>query len=371
MRIKIYFIFLLFITSFLIELKAQQTGEFTSAVTWSNMAGTQSRSLAMYVPTNYNANEPYTLFIAFHGLGDTPSNYLNSTNSVKNYALDSYFGNVIVACPDEGTTNTSWIVGEEDFGIIGAIKSHVGATYNIDPNQVYAQGFSYGGRSAFLHGLEEADEIQGVIAFSPAFYGDEDLDNNCVSPNCNHHDYNYANADKIKICTSAGQLYNGFGEGYMTPLDQSDQSGATWKDSFLGLAMYSAEVINNNGGDALFIESTNQTHAIPPMTISKQCWDHVKYVESVTPPEPSSVSKSISDQEIKVFPQPATGYVNVIGNDLISWRIIDLLGKEVLKGYNTQGGYIQIETLGMKSGMYILYVQNSKSQVYSRKIVLD
>lgn len=274
---------------------AQQTGELTTSFSWINESGTQNRDLTLYVPLDYNPSLTYSLIIGFHGLGDTPSEYLNWSNvGLKNWAQDAYFGNVLIACPSENSVGSSWI-NAEDYGIIEATIDALTPLYSINTDQVFVQGFSYGAKSAMIHGLAEADKISGIIAFSPAFYGDEDLNNACVSTNCIdlHQDLQFDNSNQIYVCTSAGGGANYSNsaitvfsdmaqpsfpsEFYMTPLATEDQNGATGADSFFLLAFGTQYKINQVAQNhAVMYASQNTDHSMPDLSISKQCWDFVQ-----------------------------------------------------------------------------------------------
>lgn len=255
-----------------ISAEAQQF--VNSSVTWSNTLGSQTRSMIICVPANYNASNSYALVIGMHGLGDTPNNYINNPK-ISGYVTDPFFGNVIFVCPNEGAANTSWFLGEEDFGILTAIRNKVNQSYTIDYSKVFVQGFSLGGKSSFLHGLEEASILKGIITHSGGFYGDEDLNNDCasvVSNNCAafHHDFKYSNAPLLKVCVTVGA-----GETNLTALDQSDFGTATPADRYPECNQLAAANINSNGGDALFITDPTGSHNLPPISIAKQCWTHI------------------------------------------------------------------------------------------------
>ncbi len=341
---------------------AQLQGEVSSSVTWNNPEGIQTRSLSIYTPSNFNPDLSYSLIIGFHGLGDTPSDYLNWSNiGLKSWANNSQdFGNIIIACPDEGSSSTSWVVGEEDFGIITAIKQKMLQDYpNINPDAVFAQGFSYGGKSAFLHGLAEADQIAGILVFSGAFYGNEDLQNACVSQNCidYHHDFLIENAADLYICSSAGggSGYVNYGqptypsEGYMTPLLTEDQTGATWHDTFLGLAIGLEAIINNSYPEhAKFLGSSNSSHALPPISISQQCWDFVQQgVQNTVVSQPMA-------QKCQVYPTLAEDRITFVCKAVQSnLQILSstglLLVDQKINDYQTT-----IDISDFNSGVYML-----------------
>jgi len=254
------FAFLLTFLSFVFLLNAQ-VGQFTTSIAWTNGNGSQSQSLTVYVPTTYSASIDYSLVIGFHGLGDTPGNYINSLLA---YANDSYYGNVIVVAP----SYSDWDQNYDDTGIIPATIAELSSTHSIDLANVYVQGFSVGGRSAVYQGLESADDIKGIIAHSPAV---------CEE---NGEFYNYANSDKVLGCTTASPTY-----------EQNAAPGcivnpSTIEDTFWWIAGNIADNMNTNGGNAVYIDNPNNSHSIPPQVTVKQCWDHVSQTISLTTPIP-------------------------------------------------------------------------------------
>jgi len=335
--------------------EAQTTGDFSSSVNWTNNDGSQTRSLRMYVPPNYNAGTEYALIIGFHGLGDTPTNYMLSTNSLRAMATNPYFGDLIVVTTHEGPQQV-WL-GTEDYGIIKAIKDEISATYNIDQDRVFAQGFSYGGKAAYVHGLEEADEIKGILCFSPAFYGEEDIYGTCVLPTCItwHQELNNANAPNVLVCSGAG-----ISEQELTPLDQSDFPTATIDDTFWGLAQHVMLSHNANGGDAIFLVNNNTVqyqHSLPTMAITKQCWDHVD--QTIV-----GVEELAEEVSFFVHPQPSNGIFNVqFSKEMtgtVNVLVYDMTGSEIstLEVTNNTNTGFSIDLSGNPNGFYIARIRS-------------
>ncbi len=347
---------------------AQQTGEFTSTVNWDNELGPQSVNMAVYVPANYNASNNYALIIGFHGQGDTGTGHLNRSNSLKEWANDvADFGNVIVACPNFGYYNNNTVVWENNQGIIKAIRDLLAQTYNIDYGKVFSQGFSYGGKSAYIFGLDEADIVAGILAYSPAFYGVKDLYNQCSVQTCTdlHYDINYSNFNKAYVCTSAG---GGAGyssspitefsdmaqpgqpsEFYATPVSSTDNP--TGDDSFFLLAYHSQNIVNQDSpGHAVMYASQNTTHTMPTMNINKLCWDFVQ--QGVTTEIKSNI---VQDNNVKIYPNPAKNYITVEGNISENIQILDVAGKLVLISQKTKA-FDKINITMLKKGIYFIKI---------------
>ena len=333
--------FLLLVLLFaMAALSAQQTGYLTTQVSWVNTAGNQTRSLRVYVPTNYNTNTDYSLVIGFHGLGGAPTTYLQS---IIYYATNSYFGNVIIACPDDGTPSTSWFSGDEDFKIISAIINNISTTYSIDSSRVFAQGFSFGGKSAYLHGLDEAGLLKGIIAHSPGFYSTADVYNTCTEPQHCQHKYNYANAWKVLISITAG----------------SGEYNLGLTEPYLSLAKKAVFKINASGGNAKFIEDPTGYHNLPPLSIVKQCWDYVN-TSTVDIKEVAKV------EEFKIFPNPAFNTINIQSSASHSTSTITILNVagEIIKKASFTGTKASVSVSELPNGIYFIKIYNEAEGLF-------
>ncbi len=334
--IKIYFmkkfiLFFIFIITIGIS-NAQQTGYFTTQVSWTNTDGPQTRSLRVYVPTNYSSLKNYALVIGFHGLGGAPATYLQN---IVYYATNPYFGDVIVACPDDGTPSTSWFSGDEDFKIISAIISTMDATHSIDLSKVFAQGFSFGGKSAYLHGLDEADYLKGIIAHSPGFYSTADVYNTCTDPQHCQHKYNYANAWKVLISITAG----------------SGEYNLGLTEPYLALAKKAVLKINASGGNAKFFEDATGYHNLPPLSIAKLCWD---YVNTST----VEIKEVVKVEEFKIYPTPANTVINLESTTVQVQSCIYI--------YNVSG--ILVDKIKVTSEKTSIHVSNLSNGLYFLKL---
>jgi hypothetical protein len=335
---------LILLTSVLL---AQQTGYFTTNFQWTNAAGAQTRSLRVQVPSSYNAAESYSLVIGFHGLGGTPTGYCQS---ISYYATNPYFGKVIVACPSEGTASTSWFSGSEDFKIISAIINKLKADFNLDTTRVFATGFSFGGKSAYLHGLDEADHIKGIIAHSPGFYNTADINNTCTDPVHCQHKYAYYNAWKVMACITAGSgEYNlGLTEPYLT------------------LASKAAVKLNNSDGDAIFVEDPTGYHNLPPLGIVQQCWTHVS--------KPSTgLSEGETVMAVHLYPNPASGSINITAGLPGEWKTVTLFSMtgQIVAEVSSTDEHITVDLSPLPEGIYLIRtLHRNGAMLFSGKVAV-
>ena len=140
-----------------ITVHAQQTNQ-----SWQNQDVT--RRYIQYVPSVYNADNAVPLIIAMHGLGDNIANFsgvgfqqvADTANFIVVYPQGLKAFNPILASVFGPDSITAWNCDAGAFGLtlappvsdvefINALIDTVSAHYNIDPDRIYATGFSMGG----------------------------------------------------------------------------------------------------------------------------------------------------------------------------------------------------------------------------------
>jgi phospholipase/carboxylesterase len=145
--------------------KTQPESQFETGVQKLGLDG--KRDGFIYVPQNYNHDNPAALAVMLHGAGGQAEHGLNL---IRQYADDK---NVILLAPAsrEGTWD---IIVKNSFDadvifIDQALKT-VFNRYNIDTNHIALGGFSDGASYALSLGLSNGDLFTHLIAFSPGFY---------------------------------------------------------------------------------------------------------------------------------------------------------------------------------------------------------
>ncbi len=236
----------------------------------------------------------------------------------------------------------------EDFKIIGAIINRIKSDYNIDTTKVFATGFSFGGKSAYLHGLDEADLIKGIIAHSPGFYSTADVNNTCNDPLHCQHKYNYGNAWKVMVCITAGSGEYNLGQ----------------TEPYLTLASKATVKLNNSDGDAIFIEDPNGFHNLPPLGIIQQCWNHVS--------KPSTgIAAANTLVAMELYPNPSADFVHIsTGMPGLEKRVelFSITGVRVSVVHSSDET-ILLETAHLPAGLYLVRVSHSSGSVlYTGKV---
>lgn len=215
----------------------QKTGSFDETIVFNS----KDRTLACYVPTNYNANNSYQLIIALHGLGDSASNYRNALINSRNW--QNVFTQTIFICPDGGDDqNSDFYSPAGDEQIIQKAIDFAKANYSIDNNDIILQGFSLGGRSALKYGLVNHGDFNGLMLSTPAMQGIADVQNTPALA----FGFDYALANQIPIFISFGasdQLYEQVIDMTIDSLIQNDGILSYEKVSGLGHSLANNTVI--------------------------------------------------------------------------------------------------------------------------------
>ncbi len=125
------------------------------------------RNFELYVPASYQAAAPAPLMVAFHG---SPGSSLGMRVSTKLDDLAEQEG-ILIAYPN---SLDDWAPGcactQDDFRGVDDVDfmrkavNKVSADFNIDPNRVYALGFSAGGWMAYRMGCSLSNTFAGIAA---------------------------------------------------------------------------------------------------------------------------------------------------------------------------------------------------------------
>ncbi|MDX1652712.1 MAG: T9SS type A sorting domain-containing protein [Brumimicrobium sp.] len=85
----------------------------------------------------------------------------------------------------------------------------------------------------------------------------------------------------------------------------------------------------------------------------------------------SAAIKESNLENLSVYPNPATSVINLKGKTSnATYKMVDILGKEVKTGILSSGGKSQIDVSQLLTGIYFLTVQEGKNQI-TRKIIVN
>ena len=134
----------------------------------------EEREYLAYVPASYNENTEYPVLLNFHGFGGNVKNYSKYQSDFQDIAEQE--GVILIypqalllsgfsvwnAAPFAEDNKTD----SDDIGFIEVLLDDLQKTMSIDPNRIYATGFSTGAMFAYALGCFTENLIAGVAAVS-------------------------------------------------------------------------------------------------------------------------------------------------------------------------------------------------------------
>lgn len=116
------------------------------------------RTFHVWGPTNYDPNKTYPVVIAYHGIeasGPAHESWFKMEDYTKNEAFVVY--------PDAAGASAYWdTTGTTDLVFFDEMMKQLGETYCINPAQVLAFGFSFGGHFADHLGCTRAGYVKAI-----------------------------------------------------------------------------------------------------------------------------------------------------------------------------------------------------------------
>ena len=143
-----------------------EPGDTTRSLVYNRI----ERTYILHIPASYDATRPTPLVLAFHGIG------LNAEEMIRISGLSEQAdtSGFIVAYPNGTGENKSWNGGHccgeaaknnvDDVGFVRALIDELAALINIDPDRVYATGFSNGAIMVYRLACELSDRIAAIAS---------------------------------------------------------------------------------------------------------------------------------------------------------------------------------------------------------------
>jgi polyhydroxybutyrate depolymerase len=141
----------------------------------SMLSSGEKRKFLLHVPETYDPKKPSPLVISLHGFGEWPAHQAHLTHWND---LADEFG-FIVVYPSGTRFPKRWQAfhtpGNEnkpnkDIDFISDLIRYLKSKYNIDPNRIYANGFSNGGGLTLILSCQLSDQIAAVGMVSGAYF---------------------------------------------------------------------------------------------------------------------------------------------------------------------------------------------------------
>lgn len=353
------------------------------------------RHYRIHLPVPYNPADTVPLVINLHGLG---SNSFEQ-EFYSRFSLISDTAGFIVVYPDGELSawNAGLVIGGvDDLGFISALIDTIGEKYHIDPARVYATGMSNGGfMSHFL-----ACELSGRIAAIASVAGTmtQYVHSVCEPLRPVPVMHIHGTADQVvpyegdnffyMAVDSVMRLWAGINQCTLPPdslnLPDLVNEGSEVVKFDYGYCLDSTELILfrvDSGGHtwpgAEFLlpnENTNQD-----IDASLEIWEFFSRHRHPSPlPILAAIESTLPQSKISVFPNPASGNINLhIQTDQSGWlslEVVDIHGKVV--GTVAESPIIgreqslRIATDNLPAGVYFIKISLAEEMLIRRFVLV-
>jgi polyhydroxybutyrate depolymerase len=356
---------------------------------WTNKSfvyETKLRQYRIYVSPNYNASNPASMVITLHGLGDNMTNF---SGIGFNYIADT--ANIIVVCPQaltDALAGTAWNSGAgiggyypnsaiNDKGFLNALIDTVKANYAINPARVYMCGFSMGGFMTERMALQSNTQIaafasmsgtfgSGITTYAPGrhvpvahFHGTSD---GTVAFSGNLYGID---ADSL---VSFWVLNNG-----CNPVPDSSQYANTASDTItVDRFKYAG---SSPDQDFWFFRMNGADHEVlfKPTNDIYEVYELWLFMRKHTNPTAGIQTQTVLDNNIQIYPNPASSFVNVILPETAENLTVEIFSIQGACMYSEKvsGSLHQIllDNEKFSNGMYILRVCGNSINASQRIII--
>lgn len=288
-----------------------------------------NKKYSLYIPSGYDENVPHQLMLGLHPLNPNRWDGESWRDTLINFAETN---NLIFVSPDGGPDGR--IDDAIDTSFTSVLLDSVSAWYNIDQDQKYIMGFSWGGKTTYTYGLRRTDEFAGYIVVGAAINGIGEVTD--VIANAENENFYLVHGSQDAVSVRYTPLLNGL----------NDSNACT------------ESLLMNGVGHTIDFPNRNQ--------ILSEAFQWVKNNNCGT----SSKTELDIKSTLLISPNPSHGELNVKDiSDLILNTIIitDITGKEI--GFNIEGSTIRLQK--NIQGLIIFSVENKTGVRMTSKVVIE
>jgi len=368
----------IFIASFLITPKyglsqscpqnAAHPGYHT--ITQTTSTETITREYIIQLPSNYDENTSTPLVINMHGFGNCAADFYDDIGGFYEFNILADNENFIVAYP-QGAYRTEkddhyWEPGdngvediyENDVYFIDQLIAKISADFNVDPDRIYAAGYSNGGMMAYSLACNRSNLFAAIGIMSGTM-----LDDDCILDSPVLVIVFHGIADDI-LPYDGGAWYQSTDEiiDYWLGLNNIPSSsqqtaslndGKVVRDAYFGgddntcVALYTInEEWDKEGGHVWF---SDQIEGVTP---NKIMWDFFSIGCSSI-----SSNTEFSDSNFNVYPNPLSSIITLDSKFSIGtpFHIHNSSGKVVFSG-KVHSNNFQFDLSSLTPSVYVLQI---------------
>ncbi len=146
------------ICSFIISVDAQITIDGSFAFQTDS-----AKKYSLYIPSNYDETTPHSLMLALHPFNVNRWDAESWRDTLIQFAETN---DLLLVCPDGGIDGQ--VDSPIDTAFTTVLLDSVNQWYNINNEEQYIMGFSWGGRTTYTYGLRRAEKFRGFMVIGAA-----------------------------------------------------------------------------------------------------------------------------------------------------------------------------------------------------------
>ena len=295
-----------------------------------------AKKYSIYVPSGYDANTPHTLMLGLHPLNTSRWDGESWCDTLINFAE---MNNLLLVCPDGGLDGA--IDDPIDTAFTTVLLDSMNIWYNVNPEKIYAMGFSWGGKTVYTYGLNHIERFAGFMPIGAAVNIGEVSG---IEQNAAWHPFYLVHGSN----DSPSQRF--------TPLKNAMEN-------------------NNACVNSLLMPGVGHTIDFPNR--NQILTDAFQWIDSVACVETTSTIDLENNSAIRIFPNPAKANQILQIEIAESWKgdltleILNLEGKnihsKIVSKTNDSKAIFDISLTNCSTGMYFLNIKNEEGRQSSIK----
>lgn len=326
------------------------------------------RDYRLHLPPSYDASIPIPLVFCLHG-------YSSNAFQMELYSgMDKTSDQNGFAVCYPNAINTKWNAGyffgndADDVGFISTLVEVLSSEFHFDKYRVYACGMSNGGFMSYLLACQLSDKIAAIASVTG---GMSALDINDCRPEkpvpvLEIHgtadpivDYNGSALLSVAIpeLMEFWRVNNGCSSDPIIEAIPNLAEDNTTTEKWIYTQCNDSKRVEHykviNGGHTWPGSPINIGVTSQDFNASQVIWDFFKDYSLVE----ISNAEHVLSKGVHIFPNPATGFINIEVNNKTNIKIIDLYGQTVYES-NDVNGTIMLEVSQWKAGLYIIKADN-------------
>ena len=129
-----------------------------------------AKKYSLYIPSGYDSATPHRLMLGLHPLNTNRWDAISWCDTLIAFAETNQ---LILACPDGGIDGA--VDDPIDIAFTDALLDSMEVWYNINSDKTYAMGFSWGAKTTYTYGMNNAARFSGFLPIGSAMNGTSEV----------------------------------------------------------------------------------------------------------------------------------------------------------------------------------------------------